>query len=93
VKPIGSALSGALAQLLRGGPMSQGKLQVAWNAAVGPTLGRAAAVRLEGGVLLVDAASSQWAQEISRSSRLILGRLQQLLGPGVIASISIRTGK
>jgi hypothetical protein len=92
MNPISTAVPGAIAAMLRSGPLSPGKVNFAWNAAVGPALQRVTAVRLEGGVLLVDAVSAQWAGEISRSTRVILGRLQQLLGKNVVSRITVRTG-
>ena len=80
MRPIADALAGALADLLRGAPLSPGKVQCAWRAAVGPALQRATAVRLEGGVLLVDAATPHWGREVERSRAVILARLQTLLG-------------
>ena len=85
-------MSGAIADILRAAPLSNGKVEFAWKAAVGPALQRVTAVRLEGGVLLVDAASAQWAREVKRSSRVILARLQAFLGDDAIKSITIRTG-
>jgi predicted nucleic acid-binding Zn ribbon protein len=58
--------------------------------AVGPALERVTAVRLEGRVLIVEAASAQWAREVTRSSDVILGRLQTLLGRNSLDAISVR---
>ena len=91
MNPISTAVPGAIAAMLGSGPLSPGKVNFAWNAAVGPALQRVTAVRLEDGVLLVDAVSAQWAGEISRSARVILGRLQQLLGKNVVRRITVRT--
>ena len=88
--PITHAVPGALAELLRGTPLSPGKVAFAWSAAVGPATARATAVRLEGTVLLVDATTITWAREISRSSGVILTRLQTLLGTGVVMRIEVR---
>jgi hypothetical protein len=90
VRPLNSALPGALAELLKDTPLSPGKVSFAWRAAVGPALERETTVRLESGTLLVDAASAQWAREVRRSSGIILNRLQTLLGPGAVVSISVR---
>jgi predicted nucleic acid-binding Zn ribbon protein len=83
-------MPGALAELMRGAPLSTGKVGFAWRAAVGPAVERATSVRLEGGVLLVDATSGAWAREVIRSSPVILARLQTLLGREAVASISVR---
>jgi len=90
VRPLNSALPGALAELLRGAPLSPGKVSFAWRAAVGPALERETSVRLESATLIVDAASKQWAREIRRSSSLILMRLQTLLGAEAVTAISVR---
>lgn len=83
-------MPGALADLLKAAPLSAGKVDFAWKAAVGPALQRTTSVKLEGTRLLVDAANVQWAREINRSSRLILSRLQLLLGKEAITEIDVR---
>jgi len=90
MKPISQAVPGALAELLRGAPLSPGKVDFAWKAAVGPALQRTTAVKLEGTQLLVDATTAQWAREIGRSSRVILSRLQLLLGEHAVTTIVVR---
>ena len=77
-------MPGAIVALLRDAPLSAGKVTFAWNAAVGPAVQRATSVHLENGVLLVDAASPQWAREVLRSTPIILRRLQPLLGEGTV---------
>jgi predicted nucleic acid-binding Zn ribbon protein len=84
------AIPGALMELLRGAPLSDGKVTFAWNAAVGPALERVTTVKLERGVLIIDAASAQWSREIQRSSPVILARLQSLLGKDTVSSIIVR---
>jgi hypothetical protein len=91
MKPLSLAIPGALTLLLRGAPLSQGKVDVAWSAAVGPAMQRACAVRLEGGVLLVDPVTPQWGREVLRSADLILVRLRTLLGPGAVTRIEVRS--
>jgi predicted nucleic acid-binding Zn ribbon protein len=90
VRPLNSALPGALAELLKDAPLSPGKVSFAWRAAVGPALERETSVRLEGSTLYVDAASHQWAGEVRRASSMILNRLQMLLGTGTVVSITVR---
>lgn len=90
MQPISCAVPGALAELLRSAPLSAGKVEFAWKAAVGPALQRATAVRLEAGRLLVDATTAQWARAVSRSSHIILPRLQSLLGKDVVQHIDVR---
>jgi hypothetical protein len=90
VLPLTSALPGALAALLRDAPLSPGKVSFAWRAAVGSALERETSVRLIDGTLVVDAASRLWAREVTRSSPIILRRLQSLLGSETVVAISVR---
>lgn len=87
---IAQAVPKALATLLRGTPMSPGKLGFAWKIVVGPAMDRGTYVRLEGRTLLVEAKTAAWAKEVSRSSRMILKRLQTLLGPEVVSELIVR---
>ena len=80
-------------ELLRGAPLSDGKVTFAWNAAVGPALERVTTVKLERSVLIVDAASAQWSRELERLKDLILARLQTLLGKDAVSSIIIRADR
>jgi hypothetical protein len=91
--PLSSGLPGALVELLRGSPTSDGKVTFAWKAAVGPAFDRVTNVKLEHRVLLVETASAQWSKEVMRSSPVILRRLQAMLGADTIDRIEIcRTG-
>ena len=90
MRPLNSAIPGALAQLLREAPLSPGKVSFAWRAAVGPALERGTAVRLIDRTLVVDAASRLWAREVTRSAPMILRRLQTLLGVDTVVEISVR---
>jgi predicted nucleic acid-binding Zn ribbon protein len=83
-------LPGALVEIMRAAPLSAGKVDLAWRAAVGSAVERVTAVRLEGRVLLVEAASPAWAREVLRASPVILARLQTLLGKDTIASLTVR---
>ena len=87
-----SALPGALAELLRGSPMSPGKLEFAWKAAVGPALERVTSPRLEGKVVVVRADTPEWARAVSASAAIILRRLQTLLGEAAVSRIDVRVG-
>ena len=80
----------ALLHILRDVPLSGGKVEFAWRAAVGPALGRATHVRLVERVILVDTTSAQWSHEVMRSSPVILKRLQELLGPEAVERIEVR---
>jgi predicted nucleic acid-binding Zn ribbon protein len=82
-------MPGALVELLRGAPLSDGKVTFAWNAAVGPAIERVTHVKLEHRVLLVETASVQWSKAVMRSSPMILRRLQVLLGTETVERIDV----
>jgi predicted nucleic acid-binding Zn ribbon protein len=87
--PLSSGLPGALVELLRGSPTSDGKVTFAWKAAVGPAIERVTNVKLERGVLLVEAVNAQWAREVRRASPVILPRLHSLLGVDTVERIEV----
>ena len=89
-EPLAQAIPRAVATLLRDTPMSPGKLAFAWKTIVGPAMDRGTFVRLDGRTLLVDAKTAAWAKEVSRSSSIILRRLQTLLGSEVINELNVR---
>ena len=91
MRPLTSAVPGALAHLLRDAPLSNGKVAFAWRVAVGPAMERATALHLEGTSLGVDVTTAQWAGEIRRSSGIILARLQTLLGKETVAELVVRS--
>jgi hypothetical protein len=91
MRSLSHIVPAALTELLRSTPLSPGKVTFAWKAAVGPAVERATAVRLEGGTLIVDATAPEWAREVSRSSRVIMGRLKTLLGEDAVQRIEVRT--
>ena len=81
----------ALTLLLRQGPMSQGKLEVAWRVAVGDAIARVTTVRLQpGGVVDVHPVDQRWDTELKRASSMILTRLIGLLGTGNVTRIVVR---
>ncbi len=81
----------ALTELFRQGPMSQGKLEVAWRVAVGDVLTRVTTVRLQpDGVVEVKPADQRWNKELRRSSSMILTRLIGLLGTGSVSRIVVK---
>jgi predicted nucleic acid-binding Zn ribbon protein len=89
MQPLHDGMPGALVELLRGSPLSDGKVTFAWKAAVGPAIERVTNVKLEHKVLLVETASAQWSKEVMRSSPVILRRLQSLLGTDAVARIDV----
>ena len=90
MRPLAHVIPSALTKLLQGAPLSSGKVDFAWRAAVGPAVDRATHVRLEDGVLLVETSSAQWSREVMRSSPIILKRLQDLLGTEAVDRIEVR---
>jgi predicted nucleic acid-binding Zn ribbon protein len=88
--PIAQIIPSAVLRLLQDTPISNGKAGFAWRAAVGPAVGRATHVKLEGRVLVVDTASAQWSREVMRSSPVILARLRELLGAQAVERIEVR---
>ena len=90
MQPMSQAIPRVLAQLLRGTPPSPGKVEFAWKAAVGPAVDRVTRVRLEGTVLIVEARTPHWTRELTRSSRVILRRMQGLMGDDVIEELTVR---
>ena len=90
MRPLTKALPGALTELLRDVPISNGKVSFAWRAAVGAALERVTSVRLDGHVLIVEPVDQTWAREITRSSPVILTRLQTLLGKETVTRILVR---
>ena len=86
-----SVVPRALTELFRQGPMSQGKLEVAWRVAVGDALTRVTSVRLQAdGVVEVQPVDQRWKTELRRSSSMILTRLIGLLGPDSITRIVVK---
>ena len=87
----GRVIPAVLSEVIRKAPLCPEKVDFVWRSAVGSAMARVTNVRLDDdGVLYVMAADAQWAQEVKRSSRLILARLATLLGPGVVKQIQIR---
>lgn len=79
-----------LAEIIRKAPLCPEKVAFAWRAAVGPAVDRVTHAALgDDGVLRVTAADAQWSREIKRSSRLILKRLEALLGEGTVTRIQV----
>jgi hypothetical protein len=83
-------MPGALVDLLRNAPLSQGKVAFAWRAAVGPALERVTSVFLENSTLIVETATVQWSREVHRSTPVIMRRLDALLGAGAVTRIETR---
>ena len=76
-----------LSDVIRKAPLCPEKVDFAWRAAVGPAVERMTKVRLDDRGVLHVAADAQWGREVKRSSKLILARLAELLGDGVVKKI------
>jgi hypothetical protein len=88
---VHSLVPRAIAELCRSGPLSQGKLEVAWRAAVGDALCRVSKARLQpDGSVVVDVSDPRWKKEIQRSSTLIARRLNDLLGAGTVERLNLK---
>jgi hypothetical protein len=88
--PLQAIVPRALTELLRQGPMCQGKLDVAWRAAVGDALSRVTTVRLQAnGIVEVVPSDARWTVALKRSSSMILTRLKGMLGDHNVARISV----
>ena len=78
-----------LAEMLGRQPMSAGKLEFAWRAAVGPALARAVTLAWRDGRVVVHPSSAEWKREIERSRPMILERLRVLLGRDTVKRLEI----
>jgi hypothetical protein len=91
MEAIHTVVPRALTELFRHGPMSQGKLDVAWRVAVGDALCRVSTVRLQpDGSVEVHPADRRWHKELKRSSSMILTRLKALLGADAVTRLVVK---
>jgi hypothetical protein len=89
VIPVNQFLPDALASLLQRAPLTEEKVAFAWRHAVGPALDRVSRVRLDGETLRVTVEGDVWRRELTRSTALILARLERLLGRGVVTELAV----
>ncbi len=81
-------IPGVLEEVIRKAPLCPEKVDFAWRASVGAAVQKMTTVRLdEEGVLHVSSADAHWAREVRRSAKLILVRLEKLLGSGTVKRI------
>jgi predicted nucleic acid-binding Zn ribbon protein len=89
--PLQSLTGGVLAEIVRRQPASKERTAFAWQLAVGPALARATTVELtELGTLIVRSADPRWSAEIDRAKPSVLQKMQHLLGPDQVKTISTR---
>ena len=85
-------MAAAVAEILRKAPLTPDKVVFAWRAAVGPAVDKVTAIDLRGGVLRVQTKDAAWQREIERSAAMIRGRLDTLLGAGVVRYVEVTAG-
>ncbi len=88
MRSIQQFATSVLADVVRRQPSSPARTAFAWQLAVGPALARVTTVGLAEGVLHVSASDPRWLKEIERARGGILSKLQYLLGPGAITTIT-----
>lgn len=94
MEPLNSALPGVVRSLLARSPMSEGKFEFAWAAAVGPAVHRATRATLrEDGTVEVLVNDAVWKKELKRSQAEILAKLQGLLGDSVVKKLKVSGGR
>ena len=88
--PLQGCVPAVLAKLLNRQPHSSAKVLFAWRAAVGDAISAATKINLTpGGPLEVRTTSQHWRNEVQRSKRVILGRLQAMLGHQRVTHLAI----
>ena len=89
--PVQACVPATIAEILRRQPLSPAKVTFAWRVVVGPAMARATGVAFEArGTLRVTAADRHWKREVEAARPLILARLGELLGPGVVKTMPVR---
>jgi len=90
VVKAGRLIPSVVAEVVRQAPLCPEKVDFAWRSAVGSVMQRATTVRLgDDGILHVTANDAHWALEVKRSSKLILARLETILGPGTVKRLRV----
>ena len=87
--PVGEFMPAALQTVLRHAPLTPEKVAFAWRLAVGAAVDKATTIELRDGVLRVEAKDAAWQREIERSAGVVRARLEALLGPRVVRSVSV----
>ena len=90
--PVQQFMPSALAAILRRAPLTPEKVAFAWRSAVGQAVDHATTIALRDGVLHVTARDAAWRREVERSAVVIRGRLDALLGPGVVRYVEVTAG-
>jgi hypothetical protein len=89
VIPASEILPGVLAEVIKKAPLTPEKVAFAWRLAVGPGVGKATTVTLDAqGVLHVKANTPAWTAAVRKSTSMIHRRMNELLGQGIVKSIT-----
>ena len=92
VTPASEILPGVLADVIKKAPLTPEKVAFAWRLAVGPAVGKATTVTLDGqGVLHVKANTPAWTAAVRKSRSLLHLRMNDLLGEGTVTSLQFQT--
>jgi predicted nucleic acid-binding Zn ribbon protein len=89
-QPLGEVIRGVLGSGPMRSGMALGRLARSWDRVVGERLAtRSAPMRLEGGGLVVSAASSSWAAQVAFLSQEIRRRANDILGSEEVHSVRV----
>ena len=90
MEPLQTLETSALRAVLELQPTTPAKIAFAFRMVAGAALGRAGTPVWSGdGTLYVRAPSDAWRQELRRASPILLGRLTDVLGPGIVRRIDV----
>ncbi|MBW3603346.1 MAG: DUF721 domain-containing protein [Actinobacteria bacterium] len=90
VPPVGDAVRALAARRGWQSHLVAGDLHSQWEAIVGPQLaGHTAPLRLQGGVLVLAAATPLWAAEVRQLGSVITRRVNERLGEGTVRTITV----
>ena len=89
MEPLSTTVSAVLRRVLEAQPTTPAKIAFAWRMSAGPALGRATTIEWRDGVVRVRADGEAWKREVRVARGMLLRRMQDLLGPEVVARIVI----
>ena len=91
MQAIKNAMPSVVAEIVRAAPLSPAKVAFAWRLAVGPTVDRNTTIHWDQNTLFVEAATPQWAEEVRRSTRVIIGRMRSLLDEETVKRLDVKS--
>ena len=90
MEPLQNAATEAVRRVLDAQPTTAAKIAFAWKMVAGRAVGRATEAEWRGdSALVVRTHGDAWRREILAARPLLLSRLQDLLGPGVITRLDV----